>query len=810
MKKNSVKFTVLAIMLVLAVSLLSACDASVGDVGDLLGNIPGNSGNTGDNTGDNGDNPGDNAGETPDDNTGDNTGDNAGETPDDNTGDNGDNSGDNAGGTPGDNTEDNTGDGNGENGACEHVVGEWIIDNDSTCTLEGSKHKECTVCGAGVLTESIALKEHTLVIDEAIAATCTKMGLTDGSHCSVCNETIVEQEIIPILGHTSGEWIIDEDSTCTLWGSKHKECSVCGETVASDFIDLKEHTPVIDEAKAPTCTETGLTKGSYCSNCNVTLLEQEVIPALGHSWENDVCKNCGNEKVSEGLKYTLSSDETYYIVSGIGTCTDTDIVIPSVYNRLPVTAIASNAFKNNTTITGVVIPESVTSIGSSAFSGCTALTEIHYNATALKDLAADNKVFYNAGKEGDGITVTIGKNVTKIPVYLFYNYDSYSRKFYSPKITSVIFEEGSKCESIGSYAFYYCSTLTSVVIGNSVTSIDSFAFEGCSSLTSINIPEGVTSIGGSAFENCTALTEIYYNATALNDLSSGNGVFSNAGKEGDGITVTIGKNVTKIPVYLFRDCEGITSVIFEEGSICESIGEYEFYNCSSLTSITIPESVTSIGDWAFYGCSSLTSIIIPDSVTSIGEYAFEYCSSLTSVTIGNGVTSIGNYAFDHCTSLTEIYYNATALNDFSSNNYVFYNAGIKGVGITVTIGKNVTKIPAYLFSPYHNYYDDVSYSPIITSVIFEEGSKCESIGEDAFLGCSSLTSITIPESVTSIGDWAFYGCSSLTSVTFEDPNGWYVTEAQNAASGTNLTLTNASQNATYLNSTYYNYYWHKK
>ena len=132
-----------------------------------------------------------------------------------------------------------------------------------------------------------------------------------------------------------------------------------------------------------------------------------------------------------------------------------------------------------------------------------------------------------------------------------------------------------------------------------------------------------------------------------------------------------------------------------------SIGKDAFLGCSSLKSITIPNSVTEIASWAFYGCSSLTSITIPNSVTSIGYEAFKGCSSLKSTTIPESVTEIGNSAFKGCSSLTSI-----------------------------TIPNSVTYI-----------------------------------GFDAFRGCSSLTSITIPESVTSIGEDAFYGCSSLTSIT---------------------------------------------
>lgn len=185
--------------------------------------------------------------------------------------------------------------------------------------------------------------------------------------------------------------------------------------------------------------------------------------------------------------------------------------------------------------------------------------------------------------------------------------------------------------------------------------------------------------------------------------------------------------------------------------------------------VYIREGVTSIGTCAFDGCESLISVVIPGSVITIGEGAFYNCTSLESVTIGEGVTSIGTCAFYFCTSLTSI-----------------------------DIPNSVTSISDHAFG----------YCRSLTSIDISD--SLTTIDEYAFNDCTSLTSIVIPESVNSIGEGAFHNCRGLTSVTFEDPNGWYVSRSLTATSGTGLTLTNTSTNATYFTLTYVDYWWYKK
>ena len=212
-------------------------------------------------------------------------------------------------------------------------------------------------------------------------------------------------------------------------------------------------------------------------------------------------------------------------------------------------------------------------------------------------------------------------------------------------------------------------------------------------------------------------------------------------------SITIPESVTSIGDLAFFYCKNLTSITIPDG--VTSIGVNAFGYCTSLTSITIPNSVTSIGDLAFFYCKNLTSITIPDGVTSIGVNAFGYCTSLTSITIPNSVTSIGNYALEYCTSLTSI----TIPDSVASiGNGAFYYCDILE---SITIPEGITSIGDKTFS-----YCNLTSIEIPDSVI--------SIGNSAFAG-TSLVSITIPDSVISIGGSAFMWCTDLKNITIENP-----------------------------------------
>ena len=515
------------------------------------------------------------------------------------------------------------------------------------------------------------------------------------------------------------------------------------------------------------------------------------------------------------VNFAENSQVTSIGDSAFSECTRlTSITLPE---RL--TSIESNVFNGCTGLTSITIPDSVTRIGFSAFNGCTGLTSItipdsvtsiavyaFYGCTGLTSITIPDSVTsigWSAFKNCTGLTsITLPEGLTSIENYTFDGCTGLT-SIKIPKSVTII----------GSGTFQNCSSLTSITIPASVTRIESFVFSGCTGLTEVTF-ENIygwslyETKGGSSTElipidielsstdlqdtstAATYLTDTYKNyywlredVEVLNfEINDSGEITKYTGTDTEVIipstyslledgTVIAGTDYTITGIAdgtasngAFYNNKNITSVTLP--NTLEMIGNFAFSGCTGLTSITIPESVTSIGDSAFSECTGLTSITIPDGVTSIGERAFHSCTSLTSITIPENVTGIGVSAFNNCTGLTEINFNATNMPDLASGNFVFYIAGQDSTGITVNIGENVTRIPAYLF----NVSSSSRYSPKITTVNFVGNNKCTEIGSYAFHFCTSLISITIPASVTSIGDYAFGECASLTEINFNATN----------------------------------------
>ena len=441
------------------------------------------------------------------------------------------------------------------------------------------------------------------------------------------------------------------------------------------------------ETEVPTESEEVPTEETEPETTEAEETQPETVEETAGMLAEDVIDSgtCGDD-----LTWMLTQDGTLTI-SGSGRMWDyTDLgtapwyknrgIIVNAVVTSGVTSIGESAFSGCSSLTGITIPEGVTSIGYWAFEDCSSLSSITIpeGVTSIGSAAFDGCSSLTSVKIPEGVTsigneafrgcsslssITIPGGVTSIGDWAFSGCGSLTNVripegvtsigdcafFDCSSLTGVRIPEG--VTSIGVYAFSGCSSLTSIMIPEGVTNIWYWTFSGCSSLTSIMIPEGVTSIGHEAFSGCSSLTSVRIPESVT---SIGSEAFSGCSSL---TSITIPGGVTSIGSEAFSGCSSLTGITISEGMT--SIGEYAFSGCSGLTSVRIPEGVTSIGSGALYGCSSLNNVRIPEGVTSIGEYAFEDCSSLSSVIIPVSVTRIGKDAFLYCFKLKDIYYGGT-------------------------------------------------------------------------------------------------------------------------------------------------------
>ena len=438
--------------------------------------------------------------------------------------------------------------------------------------------------------------------------------------------------------------------------------------------------------------------------------------------------------------------------------------------------------------------------------------------TLLLLVALITAIIAFAQTEIDGIYYNLNDE-TKTAEVTDYN-NSYSGDITIPEKVTYNSTEYS-VTSIGDGAFYYCLSLTSITIPNSVTSIGSSAFSNCSSLTSITIPNSVTSIGNDAFSYCSSLTSI----TIPNSVTS---IGYEAFYKCSSLTsITIPNSVTSIGYNAFKYCSSLTSITIPNS--VTSIGANAFYGIPWLenqpdgclyigkcfyqykgemlenTHIDVKEGTTMICYAAFSNCSSLISITIPNSVTSIGEDAFYDCSSLTSITIPNSVTSIGDEAFDGCESLdtlicncndslifdTYIDYNpfriptlryltapAVVFNTFREENQTQFSNKLTEVHISDgALDENGFNFINRSYKSLHTIDLTNATNTAINDLAFYDCYKLENltlpknietIGYKAFADCKHLTELIIPASVTEIGESAFENCRSISELTFEE------------------------------------------
>lgn len=451
---------------------------------------------------------------------------------------------------------------------------------------------------------------------------------------------------------------------------------------------------------------------------------------------------------SSELRFVSNDGDRTYVLVGINNMTAPKVVVPSSVSGIPVVAIGNGAFKNNSAIAEIELPQGIVSVGDEAFYGCVNLEKVV--SESLTQIG--NSAFYGCGKLAE-IT---------LPATL---------------------------EDIGSSAFENCSSLKEIDIPQNVLALRSSVFAGCEELVSIKIPSGVRTIADSAFAGCAKLAEI----TLPSELVKiDNGAFEGCSSVK---SFVIPSNVAEIGRRAFRNCFDLVSVTFSdtsESSLITSIESETFCGCSSLASVVLPKSVTNLGYAAFDGCSALENIELPEKITGIDWAAFRNCSSLDSVVIPKNAVTVGESAFYGCKGLTEIeiassvvYINSAAFYGCENLEKVTLMQGAKQIGseafrncvklksIAVPSGITVlgdgafygcaslgeVTLPAELNKLGINVFRDCTS---LLTVSFP--SSLSEIGNSAFENCKMLKSVIIPANVTKISDSAFKGCFELHSV----------------------------------------------
>jgi len=515
------------------------------------------------------------------------------------------------------------------------------------------------------------------------------------------------------------------------------------------------------------------------------------------SWAFEGCTSLSNITVDKNNEVYKSIDGNLYtndnvlIRYAIGK-TNANFVIP-----MGVTTVSNHAFSGCSNLRSITIPDSVTLIKEAAFENCTSLTSITIpdSVTLIEEAAfkgcdsLENIVLPFVGRSLDDVRRRSEKSVFG---YIFGISDSYydtgvteqiytlwnsayqnvkKEKYFIPASLKSVTVTGSEYIPFG--AFSNCVNLTSITLTDNVTYIDEAAFYGCSGLREITIPfvgksldaendsarirhlfsyrdgyydsglpsklEKVTVLGGRICDFALggiANVELANGVTAIEDGAFGDGSY---GYSNSALTkIKISATVISIGDYAFKGCTGLSSVIFEDNSQLETIGNRAFYECRSLLSIDIPESVTTIGEEAFCACTSLLSVNFGNNsqLTTIGAGAFYYCLSILIIDIPASVTTIGDGAFSYDSALLRINV------DDENTNYTDINGVLYSKD-----GKTLLCYPS---------------GKIAISFTIPDGVT--TIRDAAFMVCDSLINIEMPDSVTEIGAYAFHSCYNLKNV----------------------------------------------
>ena len=405
------------------------------------------------------------------------------------------------------------------------------------------------------------------------------------------------------------------------------------------------------------------------------------------------------------------------------------VKIPSKINGYTITGINTQAFKNNKKLKGIIIPDTVTYVEDSLFSGCISLTDVDlgkgitvitngmfYNCKNLESLTIPEQIerFYDRySYTGNSSDKPFEGCVNLKNIYFKAKDISLVRYLSLPSLTNIVI--GSTVESLPDRAFSGYKYLENVTFENGLLVLPNECFKNCTGLKSITLPDSMMSVGKSAFENC-------YNIKSVTFSENLNTIADSAFKGCSSIeNLSFNKNLREIGNNAFEECSSVKNVTFNDS--LNTIGESAFANCSSVEKVDLPESVSSVGKDVFEGCKAIKNITLSSKLNYVNDGVFSVCSSLESVDLPDNISEIGAYSFADCTNLKNIRF-----------------------------GKNLIHIDSYAFSGCSS----------LKSIEFPAGLQY--IWSKAFIDCTNLSSVKLNSGLKQIRDYAFYNCLNLKKV----------------------------------------------
>ena len=405
------------------------------------------------------------------------------------------------------------------------------------------------------------------------------------------------------------------------------------------------------------------------------------------------------------------------------------VKIPSKINGYTITGINTQAFKNNKKLKGIIIPDTVTYVEDSLFSGCISLTDVDlgkgitvitngmfYNCKNLESLTIPEQIerFYDRySYTGNSSDKPFEGCVNLKNIYFKAKDISLVRYLSLPSLTNIVI--GSTVESLPDRAFSGYKYLENVTFENGLLVLPNECFKNCTGLKSITLPDSMMSVGKSAFENC-------YNIKSVTFSENLNTIADSAFKGCSSIeNLSFNKNLREIGNNAFEECSSVKNVTFND--LLNTIGESAFANCSSVEKVDLPESVSSVGKDAFEGCKAIKNITLSSKLNYVNDGVFSGCSSLESVDLPDNISEIGANSFADCTNLKNIRF-----------------------------GKNLIHIDSYAFSECSS----------LKSIEFPAGLQY--IWSKAFIDCTNLSSVKLNSGLKQISDYAFYNCLNLKKV----------------------------------------------